>query len=104
MTVPTYSPQPPWTNGQAVIRNTDGVLFTYSKTLNALTIKPNVSGIAKDAGNYIIKNLPTPSISGDAANKAYVDTHGGIPEAPTDSGTYARQNTAWVKIYDGGAY
>lgn len=29
---------------------------------------------------------------------------GGIPEAPTDGGTYARQNTAWTSTYDGGAY
>jgi hypothetical protein len=29
---------------------------------------------------------------------------GGIPEAPTDGGTYARQSTAWTKNWDGGSY
>ena len=31
-------------------------------------------------------------------------TGGGIPEAPTDGGTYARENTAWVDTWDGGAF
>ena len=29
---------------------------------------------------------------------------GGIPEAPTDGGTYARRNKAWLSTYDGVAY
>ena len=29
---------------------------------------------------------------------------GGIAEAPTDGGIYARQNSAWTSTYDGGAY
>lgn len=107
--VPTYTPSPPWTDGQVVTRNTDGVRFIYSKSLNALTVDPNHSGIAKNAGGFIVSNLPTPTNPGDAVNKAYVDAGGGgggggIPEAPTDGGTYARQSLAWVNTYDGGAY
>jgi hypothetical protein len=106
--LPTYSPSPPWTDGQAVTRNVDGVLFTFSASLNALTVNPNVSGIAKDAHSFIVKNLPTPTNSGDAANKAYVDAHagsgGGIADAPSDGNTYSRQNAAWTSIMDGGAY
>ena len=106
--LPTYSPSPPWTDGQRVTRNTDGVLFTYSKSLNALTVVSNISGISKNANNFIVQNLPTPINTGDAANKAYVDAHagtgGGIPDAPSDGNTYARQNVAWTNIYDGGAY
>jgi hypothetical protein len=29
---------------------------------------------------------------------------GGIAEAPTDGGIYARQNSGWTSIYDGGSY
>jgi hypothetical protein len=105
----TYTPSPPWTDGQQVTRAVDGVLFTYSGALNALTIVPNLSGVLKDANGFIIQNLPTPSSSGDAANKAYVDAHagsggGGIAEAPTDGGTYMRQNAAWTRNLDGGTY
>jgi len=105
--VPTYSPAPPWTNGQTVVRNSDGVLFIYSTSLNALTVDNNLAGVAKDAHGNVIKNLPTPVNSGDAANKSYVDSHaggGGIVEAPVDGGIYARQNSAWTSTYDGGAY
>jgi hypothetical protein len=103
---PTYSPSPPWTDGQLVTRNSDGVLFIYSASLNALTIDPNVSGAIKDAGSFRIQNLSAPSSGGDATNKTYVDTYvgGGVSEAPTDGKTYARQNTAWTSTLDGGAY
>jgi len=104
----TYTPAPPWTNGQQVTRNSDGVLFIYSSSLNALTVDPSLAGVAKDTGGHAIINLPTPSNPNDAANKAYVDAHagggGGIAEAPTDGGTYARRNSAWTSTYDGGAY
>jgi hypothetical protein len=106
---PTYSPAPPWTDGQVVTRSNDGVLFTYSASFNALTVNPNQSGSIKDANSFIVENLPTPTNGGDAANKDYVDTHagsggGGIPEAPTDGGTYSRRNTAWTSNIDGGTY
>jgi hypothetical protein len=100
--IPTYSPVPPWTDGQIVTRNTDGVLFTYSAVNNALTVDPNQAGIAKDTRGYSILNLPTPVNAGDAANKAYVDTHtgtgGGIPEAPSDGTSYGRQSLTWVRV------
>jgi hypothetical protein len=102
---PTYTPSPPWTDGQQVVRNSDGVLFIYSIANNALTVDPSLAGVAKDTGGHIIMNLPTPVNSGDAANKAYVDAHsggGGITDAPSDSGTYARYNATWTKIMDGG--
>jgi hypothetical protein len=106
--VPTYIPSFPWVDGQKVTRIADGVLFVYSASLNTLTISPNISGAIKNAGNLIISNLPSPNSGGDAANKTYVDTHvgggGGISEAPTDGGTYARFNTAWTSTLDGGAY
>ena len=104
---PTYSPSPPWVDGQTVIRNSDGVLFIYSKSLNALTVDPSLAGVAKDAGGYIIQNLPAPALGGDAANKAYVDAHsggGGIADAPSDGKTYSRLNAAWTSTYDGGTY
>jgi phage baseplate assembly protein gpV len=105
---PTYTPSPPWTDGQQVTRVQDGILFIYNKANNALTVDPNISGVIKDANNFIVKNLPTPTNSGDAANKAYVDgkvpTGGGVAEAPTDGGTYSRRNSAWIKVVDGGAY
>jgi hypothetical protein len=108
ISLPTYSPVPPWSNGQQVTRNTDGVLFIYSASLNALTINPNVSGIAKNANSFIVKNLPTPTNSGDAANKSYVDTHvgggGGIADAPSDGFTYSRINASWTHAMDGGSY
>jgi hypothetical protein len=72
-----------------------------------LTVDPNVAGIEKDANNYMIKNLPSPVDNSDAANKLYVDTtggSGGISEAPTDGGIYARQNSTWTETYDGGSY
>jgi hypothetical protein len=104
----SYSPSPPWTDGQAVTRNPDGVLFTYSAATNALTIQPNVSGIAKNANGFIVQNLPTPANGGDAANKSYVDAHagsgGGIADAPSDGKTYSRLNAAWTSIIDGGSY
>ena len=31
-------------------------------------------------------------------------TGGGIPEAPTDGGTYARENAAWTSDLDGGSW
>jgi hypothetical protein len=31
-------------------------------------------------------------------------TGGGIPEAPTDGRTYARQTAAWTSNWDGGSY
>jgi hypothetical protein len=103
----TYTPAPPWINGQKVTRNSDGVLFIYSTSLNALTVDPSLAGVAKDIGGFTIINVPNPTNSGDVANKAYVDSHaggGGITEAPTDGKTYARRNSAWTSIYDGGAY
>ena len=104
---PSYSPAPPWTNGQQVTRTSDGVLFIYSVANNALTVDPSLAGVAKDTGGHTIMNLPTPTNSGDAANKAYVDAHaggGGIADAPSDGNTYARLNAAWTHTYDGGAY
>jgi hypothetical protein len=103
---PTYSPAQPWADGQLVTRSPDGVLFTYSASLNALTIDPNISGIAKNANLFAITNLPTtPTNANDAASKSYVDAYvGGTPEAPNDGGTYARRSLGWTSIYDGGAY
>jgi hypothetical protein len=104
---PAYSPSPPWTDGQIITRNSDGTLFIYSASFNALTIKPNVAGINKDAGGFLVVNMPTPVAGTDAANKNYVDSHagtGGIPDAPADGGTYARESSTWTKTYDGGAY
>jgi hypothetical protein len=104
----TYTPAPPWTDGQQVTRSSDGVLFIYSASLNALTVDPSLAGAAKDVGGFTIINVPNPVNSGDVANKSYVDAHagggGGIAEAPSDGKTYARQNVAWVSTYDGGAY
>jgi hypothetical protein len=78
-----YTPPGPWTDGQQVTRNYDGVGFTYSALLNTLTVNPNKSVSIKDANSFIIQNLPAPSVGGDAANKTYVDAHagggGGVP-------------------------
>jgi len=104
---PTFAPAPPWTDGQQVT-GPDGTLYTFSASLNALSIVDNTAGIDKNANSFLVKNLPTPVAGGDAANKNYVDskipTGGGIGEAPTDGGTYARRNSTWIKTYDGGAY
>lgn len=91
---PTYSPAPPWTNGQNVTRVGDGVLFVYSAPLNALTIISNSSGIAKDANAFIIKNLPAPTNPPDAANKSYVDS-------PFDGNSYVRQGATWIILPSG---
>jgi hypothetical protein len=81
-----YTPAGPWTDGQEVTRNYDGVLFTYSALLNTLTIIPNKSGSVKNANNFIIQNLPAPSTGGDATNKTYVDSmSGGGGGTPSDS-------------------
>jgi hypothetical protein len=77
-----YTPSGPWNDGQVVVRNSDGVGFTYSASLNALAINPNISYITKNANNFIIQNLPAPTVGGDAANKTYVDAHAG-PPGPT---------------------
>jgi hypothetical protein len=94
-----YTPAGPWTDGQTVVRNLDGVGFIYSVSLNALTVVANSSFIAKNANSYAINNLPAPAAGGDAANKAYVDSHagsgGGIPEAPNDGNLYGRESLAW---------
>ena len=106
--VPTYSPSPPWTDGATVTRNSDGVLFIFSAATNSLTVDSNIAGASKSIGGHSITDLPTPVSPNDAANKAYVDAHvgggGGIAEAPTDGGTYSRQNSAWTKVIDGGTY
>src|SRR3974390_3295046 len=95
-----YTPNGPWTDGQSVTRNFDGCLFTYSAAWNALSIVPNTAGITKNANGFLVTNLPTPVNPGDAANKAYVDAHGGggggISDAPSDGTTYGRNNAAWV--------
>jgi hypothetical protein len=96
-----YTPNGPWADGQTVVRNLDGVGFTYSATLNALTVNPNLSASIKDANSFIIQNLPAPTNGGDAANKTYVDGHaggGGIAEAPTDGQQYGRQSSAWSVV------
>jgi len=104
----TYTPAPPWSDGAQVTRNSDGVVFIYSSSLNALTVDPSLAGVAKDAGGFAITNLPTtPTNPGDAASKAYVDAHaggGGIVDAPSDGNVYARLNAAWTNIYDAGTY
>ncbi|HEY7414001.1 MAG TPA: hypothetical protein VH593_23235 [Ktedonobacteraceae bacterium] len=108
----SFSPDPPWSDGQSVTRVEDGVLFFYEEVSNSLKVQPNIAGIIKDANGFTIQNLPLPrsgtGYGGDVANRDYVDSHsgtgGGIPEAPTDGGTYARESSAWVKVYDGGAY
>jgi hypothetical protein len=97
-----YTPVGPWTDGQTVTRNYDGVGFTYSASLNALTINPNLSASIKNANNFKIQNVPDPTANLDAANKEYVDSHagsgGGIPEAPTDGQQYGRQSSAWSVV------
>jgi hypothetical protein len=72
-----YTPPGPWADGTVVTRNLDGVGFTYSASLNALTVIPNESFSVKNANNFIIQNLPAPTVGGDAANKTYVDSHSG---------------------------
>jgi hypothetical protein len=97
-----YTPAGPWADGQVVTRNYDGVGFTYSASLNALTVNPNLSASVKDANSFIVQNLPAPTNGGDAANKTYVDSHagsgGGIPDAPSDGSSYGRLNAAWTKV------
>ncbi len=96
-----YSPPGPWVDGASVVRNYDGVGFTYNATLNTLTVNPNKSASIKDANSFIVKNLPTPTNTGDAANKAYVDSHsgsGGITDAPNDGQQYGRQSLAWSVV------
>jgi hypothetical protein len=73
-----FTPAGPWTDGTAVTRNSDGVGFTYSAALNALSINPNLSASVKDANNFTIQNLPGPIRGGDAVNKSYVDRLLGI--------------------------
>jgi hypothetical protein len=77
-----FTPTGPWADGTVVVRNLDGVGFTYSASLNALIVNSNLSASVKNANNHIIQNLPTPTNTGDAANKAYVDAHAG-PPGPT---------------------
>jgi hypothetical protein len=72
-----FTPPGPWTDGTVVVRNLDGVGFTYNASLNALIINPNISYIAKNANSFIIQNLPDPTNALDAANKEYVDAHAG---------------------------
>jgi hypothetical protein len=72
-----FTPTGPWADGTVVVRNLDGVGFTYSASLNALTVNPNISYIAKNANNFKITNLPDPTSNLDAANKEYVDSHAG---------------------------
>jgi hypothetical protein len=97
-----YTPTGPWTDGQVVVRNLDGVGFIYSASLNALTVDSNNSYSVKNANSYIVQNLPAPTNGGDAANKTYVDSHagsgGGIPEAPTDGQLYGRESSAWSVV------
>lgn len=40
--------------------------------------------------------VPTPTVSGQAANKGYVDQNAGVPEAPNDGEYYSRRNQAWA--------
>src|SRR5262245_23598340 len=103
----TYSPTPPWTNGQQVTRTNDGTLFQYSSSDNSLKIVANVAGIDKSANGHMVTNLPLPTAGTDAANKNYVDSHaggGGIADAPSDGNVYARLNAGWTNVYDGGTY
>jgi hypothetical protein len=96
-----FTPTGPWSDGTIVVRNSDGVGFTYSASLNALTANPNLSASIKNANNFIVSNLPAPTNGGDAANKTYVDAHagsGGIPEAPTDGQLYGRESSAWSVV------
>ena len=95
-----YTPTGPWADGTIVTRNADGVGFTYLEAYNALVINPNLSASVKDSNNFIIKNLPTPSVGTDVANKNYVDAHsggGGLADAPSDGSLYGRLNAAWTK-------
>ena len=96
-----YTPTGPWADGTQVTRNVDGVGFTYLAAYNALVINPNKSASVKDANNFIVKNLPTPTVGGDAANKNYVDTHsggGGLADAPSDGTYYGRYNATWANV------
>jgi hypothetical protein len=96
-----YTPPGPWADGQVVVRNYDGVGFTYSATLNTLSVIPNQSSSTKDSNNHKIINVPDPTGNLDAANKEYVDSHagtGGIPEAPSDGSSYGRMNAAWNTV------
>jgi hypothetical protein len=81
-----FTPSGPWTDGTVVVRNLDGVGFTYSASLNALIVNPNISYIAKNANNFIVQNLPAPTNGGDAANKTYVDGHAGAAGPPGPQG------------------
>ena len=96
-----YTPTGPWADGTVVTRNADGVGFTYLASYNALVINPNKSASVKDANNFIVKNLPAPTVGGDAANKTYVDAHsggGGLSDAPSDGTYYGRFNTTWANV------
>jgi hypothetical protein len=97
-----FTPPGPWTDGTVVVRNFDGVGFTYNASLNALIVNPNVSYSAKNANHFIIQNLPDPTNALDAANKEYVDGHagsgGGIADAPSDSSYYGRYNASWAHV------
>jgi hypothetical protein len=80
-----YTPPGPWSDGQSVVRNYDGVGFTYSASLNALSIIPNQSNSTKDSNSNKIINVPDPTNNLDAANKEYVDTHAGSGGGGTPS-------------------
>jgi hypothetical protein len=95
-----FTPTGPWADGTVVVRNLDGVGFTYSASLNALIVNPNISYSVKNANNLIIQNLPDPTNALDAANKEYVDGHtvSGGSDAPSDGTYYGRFNATWSNV------
>jgi hypothetical protein len=79
-------------------------ILPYMKQLPQDYYKKNLPVAPVVVSAPVVAELPYQFPTPELGTTLPPPSGGGIPEAPTDGSTNARQNSAWTSVWNGGSY